>query len=97
MAQDTVSSNFEDIRPLNPNEVHAAIEELLTSDEFKKAILYVKPDLDWNLFAAAMRACKTKEEFKTTFGYDAVMTVAKKTTFSLTVSGRSRLPQGKPA
>lgn len=97
MAQDTVPLNFEDIRPLNPNEVHAAIEELLTSDEFKKAILSVKPDLDWDQFAATMRACKTKEEFKTTFGYDAVMTVAKKTTFSLTVSGRSRLPQGKPA
>lgn len=93
----TVSPNFEDIRPLNQDEVQAAIEELLTSEEFRHALRYVKPDLDWDQLSAAMRACKTKEQFKSTLAYDAVMTVAKKTTFSLTISGRSRLPEGKPA
>lgn len=93
----TVSLNFEDIRPLNQDEVQAAIEELLASEEFRHALRYVKPDLDWDQLSAAMRACKTKEQFKSTLAYDAVMTVAKKTTFSLTISGRSRLPEGKPA
>lgn len=93
----TVSPNFEDIRPLNQDEVQAAIEELLASEEFRHALQYVKPDLDWDQLSAAMRACKTKEQFKSTLAYDAVMTVAKKTTFSLTISGRSRLPEGKPA
>ena len=94
---ETVSPNYEDIRPLNPDEFPVAIEELLASEEFKKAIHYIKPNLNWDELAAAMRACKTKEQFKTTLSYDAVMTVAKQTTFSLTVSGRSRLPEGKPA
>ena len=93
----TVSPNFEDIRPLNQDEVQAAIEDLLASEEFRYALQYVKPNLDWDQLCAAMRACKTKEEFKSTLAYDAVMTVAKKTTFSLTISGRSRLPEGKPA
>lgn len=93
----TVSPNFEDIRPLNQDEEQAAIEELLASEEFRHALRYVKPDLDWDQLSAAMRACKTKEQFKSTLAYDAVMTVAKKTTFSLTISGRSRLPEGKPA
>lgn len=93
----TVSPNFEDIRPLNQDEVQAAIEELLASEEFRHALRYVKPDLDCDQLSAAMRACKTKEQFKSTLAYDAVMTVAKKTTFSLTISGRSRLPEGKPA
>lgn len=93
----TVSPNFEDIRPLNQDEVQAAIEELLASEEFRHALRYVKPDLDWDQLSAAVRACKTKEQFKSTLAYDAVMTVAKKTTFSLTISGRSRLPEGKPA
>lgn len=93
----TVSPNFEDIRPLNQDEVQAAIEELLASEEFRHALRYVKPDLDWDQLSAAMRACKTKEQFKSTLAYDAVMTVVKKTTFSLTISGRSRLPEGKPA
>lgn len=93
----TVSPNFEDIRPLNQDEVQAAIEDLLASEEFRHALQYVKPNLDWDQLCTAMRACKTKEEFKSTLAYDAVMTVAKKTTFSLTISGRSRLPEGKPA
>lgn len=93
----TVSPNFENIRPLNQDEVQAAIEDLLASEEFRHALQYVKPNLDWDQLCAAMRACKTKEEFKSTLAYDAVMTVAKKTTFSLTISGRSRLPEGKPA
>ncbi len=93
----TVSPNFEDIRPLNKDEVQAAIEDLLATEEFRHALQYVKPNLDWDQLCAAMRACKTKEEFKSTLAYDAVMTVAKKTTFSLTISGRSRLPEGKPA
>ena len=92
-----VSPNCEEIRPLNQDEVQAAIEELLASEEFRHALRYVKPDLDWDQLSAAMRACKTKEQFKSTLAYDAVMTVAKKTTFSLTISGRSRLPEGKPA
>ena len=97
MDRETASPNFEDIRPLNQDEVQAAIEELLASEEFRAALRYIKPDLNWDELAAAMRACKTKEQFKSTLGYEAVMTVAKKTTFSLTVSGRSRLPEGKPA
>lgn len=97
MDRETASPNFEDIRPLNQEEVQSAIEKLLASDEFRSAIRYIKPNLNWDEFAATMRACKTKEQFKSTLGYEAVMTVAQKTTFSLTVSGRSRLPEGKPA
>lgn len=91
----TVSPNFDDIRPLNNNEVKDAIEELIANEDFERAFRYIKPELNWDEFSATMRACKTKEEFKSTLAYDAVMTVAKKTTFSLTVSGRSRLPKDK--
>lgn len=97
MDTEIVSLNFDDIRPLNNDEVKDAIEELVANEDFERAFRYIKPDLDWSQFAATMRACKTKEEFKSTLAYDAVMTVAKKTTFSLTISGRSRLPQGQPA
>lgn len=97
MDTEIVSLNFDDIRPLNNDEVKDAIEQLVANEDFERAFRYIKPDLDWSQFAATMRACKTKEEFKSTLAYDAVMTVAKKTTFSLTISGRSRLPQGQPA
>ena len=97
MDTETVSYNFDDIRPLNNDEVKNAIEELVANEDFKRAYQYLKSPLTWEQFVVAMRDCKTKEEFKSTLAYNAVMTVAKNTTFSLTISGRSRLPEGKPA
>lgn len=97
MDTETVSPNFDDIRPLNNSEVKDAIEKLVANDDFERALRYIKPNLDWAEFSKTMRACKTKEEFKTVLAYDAVMTVAKNTTFSLTISGRSRLPKDRAA
>ena len=97
MDTETVSPNFDDIRPLNNSEVKDAIEKLVANEDFERALRYIKPNLKWEEFSVAMRACKTKEEFKSTLAYDAVMTVAKNTTFSLTISGRSRLPKDKAA
>lgn len=97
MDTETVSPNFDDIRPLNNSEVKDAIEKLVANEDFERALRYIKPNLNWEEFSVAMRACKTKEEFKSTLGYEAVMTVAKNTTFSLTISGRSRLPKDKAA
>lgn len=90
-----VPNNFDDIRPLNNSEVKEAIEALVANDDFERAIRYIKPDLDWKEFSETMRSFKTKEDFKSKLAYDAVMTVANKTTFSLTISGRSRLPKDK--
>lgn len=93
MNKESVSFNFDDIRPVNNDEVKDAIEELITNEDFQRAFRYLKPDLDWDAFSKVMRACKTKEEFKALLSYDAVSTVARKTTFSLTVSGKTRLPE----
>jgi 1-acyl-sn-glycerol-3-phosphate acyltransferase len=94
MDKEIDSYNFDDIRPLNNDEVPAAIESLIASEGFQNALRYIMPQLDWDAFVQGMRACKTKEEFKSTISYHAVMTVAKNSTFSLTISGRSRLPEG---
>lgn len=90
------SYNFDDIRPFNDNEVEVAIEELASSEGLRRALLYIRPDLDWSAFVAQMRSCKTAAGFKSTIGYNAVIDVAKKSTFSLTISGRSRLPEHTP-
>lgn len=93
MNKESESFNFDEIRPVNNDEVKGAIEELITNEDFQRAFRYLKPDLDWEAFSKVMRACKTKEEFKSLLSYDAVSTVARKTTFSLTVSGKTRLPE----
>lgn len=87
--------DFDDIRPLNNSEVKDAIESLIASEDFERAFRYIKPDVNWVEFAEKMRSFKTKEDFKSKLAYAAVMDVANKTTFSLTVSGRSRLPKDK--
>jgi hypothetical protein len=88
------TSSFDDIRPLNDAEVPEAIEELIASASFQQAFRYVKPDLDWDEFSKLMRTIKTIDDFKSNLAYDVVMTIAKSTTFSLDISGRSRLPEG---
>lgn len=81
MDKETVSPNFDEIRPLNNNEVKDAIEKLLASDDFERALRYIMPDLNWTEFSALMRSFKTKEDFKSVMAYNAVMTVAKKQLF----------------
>ncbi|MDR1880281.1 MAG: 1-acyl-sn-glycerol-3-phosphate acyltransferase [Tannerellaceae bacterium] len=94
MDKETIVPNFDDIRPLTNDEVKDAIEELIANEDFERAFRYIKPDLDWAEFSKLMRTFKTKEDFKAVLAYDIVMMVARNTTFSLTVSGRSRLPEG---
>jgi 1-acyl-sn-glycerol-3-phosphate acyltransferase len=96
MSTDYSKYNFDEIRPLNNDEVYEAIESLAASEGFRNALRYIMPDLNWEQFAEIMRKCKTKEQFKATLAYNAVMQIAKATTFSLTISGRSRIPEGKP-
>ncbi|MDR1813695.1 MAG: 1-acyl-sn-glycerol-3-phosphate acyltransferase [Tannerella sp.] len=96
MNTDYSKYNFDDIRPYNDDEVKDAIERLATSERLQHAMRYIQPDIDWDGFAAALRECKTVKQFKTTMSYNAVMMVAKNTTFSLTISGRSRLPEDAP-
>ncbi|MCC8197755.1 MAG: 1-acyl-sn-glycerol-3-phosphate acyltransferase [Tannerellaceae bacterium] len=93
MDKETEIPNFDDIRPLRNDEVKEAIEKLIATEDFERAFRYIKPDLNWKEFSEVMRSCQTKEEFKGKLAYEAVMTVAKNTTFSLTISGRSRLPK----
>jgi hypothetical protein len=96
MNTDYSEYNFDEIRPLYDSEVSDAIEELAASEGFKYALGYIMPNIDWPAFVESMRGCKTKEQFKRTLAYQAVMQIAKKTTFSLTISGRSRVPADKP-
>ena len=95
MATDYSKYYFDDIRPFNNDEVRDAIESLTTSAGLKHALSYIMPDMDWDTFVESMRQCKTKEQFKSNLAYNAVMEIAKRTTFSLTLSGRSRIPENQ--
>lgn len=94
MDTNIVSSKFDEIRPLNNDEVKDAIEGLVVNPEVKHALTYIMPDLNWEELTQKMRSFKTKEEFKSVLAHQIVMAIAKKSTFSLSISGRSRLTPG---
>lgn len=54
--------NFEDIRPFTPEEVPAAVQELMKEEYFQKAASHVVPDL--NLFLKQFATIKTTDEFQ---------------------------------
>lgn len=95
MDAEIVSNKFDDIRPLNNNEVKDAIESLVINPEFKHALMYIMPDINWDDFARQMLSFQTKEEFKSVMARMAVNAIAKRSTFSLDISGRSRLTPGE--
>ena len=83
------SPAFDDIRPVNDAEVPQAVEDLISSDGLWRALSYIAPDADRAALIEAMRSCRTKAEFKHTISYKTVMAIARRSTFSLTISGRS--------
>ena len=54
--------NFEDIRPYTPEEIPAAIEELMAEEYFRKALAYVTPDV--NGFLQKMPLVKDTDQFQ---------------------------------
>lgn len=94
MDTDMVSNKFDEIRPLNNEEVKDAVESLVANPEFKHAVKYIMPDINWDEFVQLMRSFDTKEAFKSMVARMAVTAIAKKSTFSLDISGRSRLTPG---
>lgn len=95
MDTEIVSNKFDAIRPLNEDEVKDAIESLVVNPEFKHALMYIMPDIDWEEFVQQMRSFNTKKEFKSVMARMAVTAIANKSTFSLDISGRSRLTPGE--
>ncbi|MDR2499287.1 MAG: acyltransferase [Tannerellaceae bacterium] len=87
-------TQFEDIRPFTDAEVPQAIESLIANQACEQAFRYVKPDIDWGTFAHLMRSFKTIKDFKERMAYNIVADIARSSAFSLTISGRSRLPEG---
>ena len=44
-------NDFDDIRPLNNDEVKDAIESLIANEDFERAFRYINPDVNWKEFS----------------------------------------------
>jgi hypothetical protein len=58
-------NQFDDIRPLNDNEVPEAIAQLIADERFKRAAEPIAKPYTWEQFTYMLSTCKSKEDFQT--------------------------------
>lgn len=75
-----VPSEFDEIRPYNPEELPGVFEELINDEDFRKVISQVFPAMPFEVFAARLRACRTNQEVQEAFAYGLLGDIEKKCT-----------------
>lgn len=71
------TTEFDEIRPYNDEELPAVYEELIADPAFQEAVAGVIPNVPFEALAHKMRACKSKLEFQKTFCYGLLRDLAK--------------------
>lgn len=64
-----IPSEFDSIRPFQPEELPEAYDRLLASEQFKAVMAYIFPQITAEQFEQGLRKCKTNLEVQKTFAY----------------------------
>ena len=59
-----IPSEFDSIRPFEPEELPEVYERLLANEQFKAALCFIFPDVPFEQLAIKMKMCKTNLEFQ---------------------------------
>lgn len=86
---------FDDIRPYNNDELPAAMQRIAADKYFPLVCDFLFPGVAHEKIAVTLGACRSAEEFQRRIMYDAIWSIAHKTTDGLTVSGLDKLEPGK--
>lgn len=79
------TTEFDDIRPYNDDELPLIFEELIADPAFQKAACDAIPHVPFDVLAQKIRSCKTKLEFQKTFCYGILWKIAGDYTDGLTL------------
>ena len=79
-----ITTEFDEIRPYNSEELPQIYEELIADPAFQNAIAYAIPGVPFEAVANKMRSCKTSLEFQKAFSAEFLWGIAKKHTDGLT-------------
>jgi hypothetical protein len=66
------TTEFEEIRPYNDDELPQVYKELTVDSEFRKVAEMIFPDTPFDRLVEKMYGCKTKDEFQKVLSYDLV-------------------------
>ena len=64
-----IPSEFDSIRPYEPEELAAVYDKLLADKQFQQVVAYVYPNVPMEAVAKQMHACKTNLDFQRSFCY----------------------------
>lgn len=79
------TTEFDEIRPYNDEELPQIFEELIADPAFQKAATDAIPNVPFELLAQKIRACKSKLDFQETFCYGILWKIAADHTDGLTL------------
>ncbi len=65
----TIPSEFDSIRPFEPEELPEAYDRLLANPQFKAVLEFLYPGMPFEAIARKMRSCSTCLEFQLAFSY----------------------------
>lgn len=87
--------NFDDIRPLNDDEVQGTINRLIKDENFKRVVEPIVAPLTWEMFSGALLSCKTIYDFQRNIIYPFMKQIIEKTTSGLSVEGLNNISSDK--
>ncbi len=79
------TTEFDEVRPYNDEELPQIFEELIADPAFQKAATDAIPNVPFELLAQKIRACKSKLDFQETFCYGILWKIAADHTDGLTL------------
>lgn len=79
------TTEFDDIRPYNDDELPQIFEELIADPAFQKVACEVMPNVPFEILAQKVRSCNTKLEFQKMFCYGILWKIARDYTDGLTL------------
>ncbi len=79
-----MNTEFDEIRPYNPEELPAVFEELIADPMFRAVVENVMPGIPFEGIAMQMRQCKTNLDFQKAFFYKLLHDLVKKASDGLT-------------
>lgn len=77
------NNKFDDIAPLDDQDVKQTIQELLVDPGFIHAVKYILPDINWDDFSAEMSSYNTKKDFQSKMISPNVWALAASTSSSI--------------
>lgn len=74
----TIPSEFDSIRPFEPEELPAVYDRLLENAQFRQVLAYIMPGVPVETIKAGMHKCRTSLEFQKAFCYGFLVNLMKK-------------------